>query len=76
MKASEFFSPHQLGAACPYEVEKIVHGLHVCVEEHGNDNDFVVMKIDLWDAFNLVPCQDLLQECIEHFSELFQWVLR
>ena len=47
VKASEFFSPHQLGVACPYGVEKIVHGLRMCVEEHGNDNDFVVMKIDL-----------------------------
>ena len=31
VKASEFCSPHQLGAACPYEVEEIVHGLRVCV---------------------------------------------
>ena len=47
VKASEFFSPHQLDVACPYGVEKIVHGLRMCVEEHGNDNDFIVMKIDL-----------------------------
>ena len=31
VKASEFFSPHQLGAACPYGVEKIVHVLYACV---------------------------------------------
>ena len=67
VKASEFFSPHQLGIACPYVVEKIVHGLHMCVEEHGNDNDFVVMKIDLRNAFNLVSRQALLEECREHF---------
>ena len=54
MKASELFSPHQLGVACPYGVEKIVHGLRMCVEEHGNENDFVVMKIDLRNAFNRV----------------------
>ena len=47
VKASEFFYPHQLGVACPYAVEEIVHGLRMCVEEHGNDNDFIVMKIDL-----------------------------
>ena len=72
-KASEFFSHHQLGVACPYGVEKIVHGLRMCVEEHGNDNDFIVMKIDLRNAFNLVSCQALLEECREHFSELFRW---
>ena len=47
MKASDFFSPHQLGVASPYGVEKIVHGLRICIEEHVNDKDFGVMKIDL-----------------------------
>ena len=79
MKASNFFSPHQLGVACPYEVEKIVHGLRICIEEHVNDNDFVVMNIDLRNAFNLVSRQTLLDECRAHFSELFHamgsWVL-
>ena len=73
VKASDFFSPHQLGAACPYGVETIVHGLSMCVEEHGNDNDSVVMKIDFRNAFNLVSRQALLEECREHFYELFQW---
>ena len=43
------------------------------MEEHGNDNDFVVMKIDLQNAFNHVSRQALLDESREHFSELFQW---
>ena len=54
MKASDFFSPHQLGVASPYGVEKIAHGLRICIEEHVNDKDFVVMKIDLRNVFNLV----------------------
>ena len=54
MKASEFFSPHQLGAACQYGVEKVVRVLCCCIEEHGNEDDFVVMKIDLKNSFNLV----------------------
>ena len=45
----------------------------MCVEEHGNDNDFIVMTIDLRNVFNLVSGQALLVECREHFSELFQW---
>ena len=73
MKASDFFSPHQLGITCPYGVEKIVHGLCICIEEHVNDNDFVLIKIDLRNAFNLVSRQALLDECRAHFSELFQW---
>ena len=73
MKASDFFSPHQLGVASPYGVEKIVRGLRICIEEHVNDKDFVVMKIDLRNAFNLVSRQALLDECRAHFSEIFQW---
>ena len=38
-----------------------------------NDKDFVVMKIDLRNAFNLVSRQALLDECRAHFSEIFQW---
>ncbi|KAL5506409.1 hypothetical protein EMCRGX_G008040 [Ephydatia muelleri] len=68
-----YFSPHQLSVACSYEVEKIVHGLRICIEDHVNEYDFVVMKIDLRNAFNLVSRQALLDECRAHFSELFQW---
>ena len=53
MKASDFFSPHQLGVAGPYGIEKIVHGLCICIEEHVNDNDFVVMKIHCATAFSM-----------------------
>ena len=63
MKASEFFSPHQLGAACQCGVEKVVHGLRCCVEKQGNEDDFVVMKTELMNAFNLVSRQMLLDEC-------------
>ena len=31
VKASDFFSPHQLGVACPYGFDKVVHGLRMCV---------------------------------------------
>ena len=59
-KASDYFSPHQFGVACPSGAEKIVHGLRSCIEEHQNEHDFVVMKIDLRNAFNLVSRQALL----------------
>ena len=72
-KASDYFSPHLFGVACPSSAEKIVHGLRSCIEEHQNEHDFVVMKIDLRNAFNLVSCQALLDECSAHFPELLQW---
>eukprot|EP00731_Ephydatia_muelleri_P004035 Em0002g211a len=72
-KASDYFSPHQFGVACPSGAEKIVHGLGSCIEEHQNEQDFVMMKIDLRNAFNLVSRQALLDECSAHFPELLQW---
>ena len=60
-KASDYFSPHQFGVACPSGAEKIVHSLRSSIEEHWNEQDFVlvVMKIDLRNAFNSVSCQAL-----------------
>ncbi|KAL5502816.1 hypothetical protein EMCRGX_G009650 [Ephydatia muelleri] len=72
-KALDYFSPHQFGVACPSGAEKIVHGLRSSMEDHQNEQDFVVMKIDLRNAFNLVSRQALLDECSAHFPELLQW---
>ena len=49
-KALDYLSPHQFGVACPSGAEKIVHGLRSRIEEHWNEQDYVVMK----NAQNLV----------------------
>ena len=66
-----FFGPFQLGVACPAGAEKIIHR---CVKNHWKDEDFVMCKIDLTNAFNMVSCQAFLEECATHFPELFTWV--
>ena len=33
-KAAEFFGPFQLGVACLAGAEKIIHGVHRCVQDH------------------------------------------
>ena len=53
-KVQDFFFTHQMGVACPSGSEKIIHGLHCCVDEHWFSTDFTVLKIDLRYAFNLV----------------------
>ena len=72
-KASEFFQPHQFGVACPMGAEKIVHGLRACVEKHWLEENLVVLKVDMKNAFNLVSHQALLSECAKHFPELYPW---
>ena len=72
-KASSFFEPLQLGVACPHGTEKVVHGLRKCIEEHWGDEDFVVLKTDMRNAFNLISRQALLSECSLFFPELLPW---
>ena len=72
-KASEFFAPFQFGVACPVGAEKVIHGLRHCIEEHWEEEDFVVLKIDMCNAFNFVSHQALLDECALHFPDLLPW---
>ena len=74
-KASELFHPLQFGVACTAGSEKIIHGLRKCIEDHWDDEDFVVLKVDMRNAFNLVSRQAILDECASLFPELLPWVL-
>ena len=74
-KASELFHPLQFGVACSAGSEKIIHGLRKCIEDHWDDEDFVVLKVDMRNAFNLVSRQAILDECASLFPELLPWVL-
>ena len=72
-KESEFFHPLLFGAACTAESEKIIHGLRKCIEDHWDDEDFVVLKVDMRNAFNLVSRQAILDECASFVLELLPW---
>ena len=62
-----------MGVACPHGTEKVVHGLRKCIEEHWGDEDFVMLKMDMRNAFNLISRQALLSECYLFFPELLPW---
>ena len=72
-KASEFFQPLQLGVACRAGAE-VAHVLRGCIEEHWMDEDFVVLKVDMRNAFNVVSRQAVLDECATFLPELLPWV--
>ena len=73
VKAADFFQPLQLGVACPQGVEKIFQHLQSCIEDHCSDKHFVVLKVDMTNAFNLVSRQAFLDDCAQHFPELLAW---
>ena len=72
-KATELFHPFQFGVACSQGAEKIVHRLKCCIEDHWADNNFVMLKVDMTNAFSLVSRQAVLDECAQHFPELLAW---
>ena len=72
-KAAEFFKPYQFGVACSNGAEKIAHGLRACVNKYWLDDDFVVLKVDMKKAFNMVSRGAILSECSKHFPELLPW---
>ena len=43
------------------------------MDEHWDSDDFLVLKIDTRNAFNLVSRQALLDECATFFPELLPW---
>ena len=73
-KVADFFDPLQFRVACSSGAEKVIHGLRNCMDKHWNTEDFVVLKVDMRNAFNVVSRQAVLDECSVHFPELLPWV--
>ena len=71
--ASAFFQPFQFGVALPQGCEKVIHGLRRCLDNHWHDSEFVCLKVDMKNAFNLVSRQSLLDQCTLHFPLLLPW---
>ena len=62
-KASDFIQLLQLGVSCNLGSEKVIHSLRQRIDEHWDSDDFVVLKVDMKNAFNLVSRQALLNAC-------------
>ena len=74
-KARDLFQPLQVGVACRSGSEHITHGLRKCIDDHWDDDDFVVFKVDMRNAFNMVSRQAILDECATFFPEILPWVV-
>ena len=73
-KISSFFQPSQFGVACKAGAEKIVHSLRRCIEGNWLSGDFVVFKVDMSNAFNMVSRQAVMDQCATYFPEILPWV--
>jgi hypothetical protein len=73
VRAAEFFAPHQHGVACPAGAERVVHFVRQVCQKSNQDPDFVILKVDLRNAFNLVSRKKMLEIVTEEFPEVARW---
>ena len=88
--AAFFLPAGQFGVACPSGTERVIHrtrrvvqatmnqnkadGMHKEHIEHNDDQDFVILKVDLKNAFNKVSRLHILRLVRKHFPGLARWV--
>ena len=71
---SHSFNPHNLELHVKQVQSKIVHSLRRCIEDNWLSDDFVVFKVDMSNAFNMVSRQTVIDECATFLPELLPWV--
>ena len=72
--AHSHFVPEQFGVAIRAGTERVIHMLRTISFQHKDDEDFVVLKVDLRNAFNNVSRADVMR-CVESsFHVLLPWV--
>jgi hypothetical protein len=65
--------PHQIGVAVPGGAEALVHAFRMMYKEHAQDDDFVILKVDFRNAFNMIRRDVFLSLVLEHFPALYRW---
>jgi hypothetical protein len=63
----EHFNPHQFGVTTRDGCEIMVHGIRTMLNLH---LDWVVLKVDVYNAFNLMSRSDIFQELLFSLSSL------
>ena len=72
--ARSHFAPEQFGVATRGGTDRVIHMLRTIYYQHVDDDDFVVLKVDLRNAFNNVSRAEMMT-CVESsFPVLLPWV--
>ena len=72
-----FIKNGQFGVACVAGIERVVHSTRRCVAENTQGleaPDFVLLKVDLRNAFNRVSRKAILRLVRLHFPGMARWV--
>jgi len=70
----EMFAGTQFGVAQKCGTERVVHLARHIFERHSMDPNWVKVKVDLSNAFNLISRAQILAMVHKHLPELYHWV--
>lgn len=73
--ARKAVGPRQFGAGAPAGTERVVHLLRRLVGASRGRPDFVVLKVDIQNAFNSLSRAELLKAVFTHAPDLAPWAL-
>jgi hypothetical protein len=75
-RARELFRDVQVGVAYRGGAEHVVHSMRNIIHRHWNTphHDFMVLKVDFRNAFNVVSRSAMLEQVVALFPDLYAWV--
>jgi len=71
--AKKFFAGSQFGVATKNGAERIIHYTRAQAAAHASDPDWVILKVDLSNAFNRISRARFLELVSVHFPSLASW---
>ena len=72
--AAQHFKGFQYGVATPAGAERMIHFVRKTMAAHELDTDWVVLKVDLKNAFNCVSRARILELVLAHAPDMYHWV--
>jgi len=72
--AAKMFAGLQYGVATPAGGERMIHAVRRQLSGHADDPDWVLLKVDLTNAFNCISRARMLELVHTHMPHLYTWV--
>ena len=72
--AAKMFAGLQYGVATPAGCERMIHEVRRQMRCHATDKDWVLLKIDLTNAFNCISRARMLELVHVHLPHMYSWV--
>ena len=73
-RAAQHFAGYQYGVATPAGGERMIHFVRLHMQQHRYDVDWVLLKVDLTNAFNKISRACILELVATHMPDMYSWV--